>query len=382
MKIGLFINNFYQTQSLKDPGVIATTLAKLGHTLTIYCLETDLTSASFDIPIKKISPAELNSDIFWATEDNQVIIIYSWLSLRYTKLIKILRLNKIKIILKLDSDGHLIYPLRPSYLRVFGLTNSLKAKLIHLTRLLLWLLFPKTISRLKIKQIIQADALIIESPLAQKNLQQSLQYWQHADLSKKIFFIPNPLNINSENNERLANKENLIVSIGRWADRRKNGDGLIKILSNFKSSTNWNFLIIGAGANKLKKIINKNNPLLKITAAEKIDHPTLLEYLKSSKIFLAPSRADSFNLAAAEALGAGASLAATPLESFIYFSANGRFGTISKNIEANTILMALEAEIIKWEQNLYNPQITAANWQTELNPTKIGRDLENLIKSL
>lgn len=373
MTIGLIITQFRTTEKSKDPGIIAASLVKLGHEVILYCLATDISHFS-GVTVKTISRNELNSHVFWAAEKPTAFLIYSWLSLRYSRLIKILKEKNKIIILKLDSDGHLIYPLKPSYLRVWGLDSSLKAKFSHLLRLGQWFLFPKIISRRKIVQIARADAVIIESPLASENLKKSLASWHQENLNKKIFFIPNPLPLIPQNLN--APRENLIISVGRWHDKRKNAAGIIKTFSVLKNP-GWKILLIGRGSSELKNSISKNNPNLEIRTQEFIAPEIIGEYYQQGKIFFAPSVADSFNLAAASALSYGLSLAATPLESFQYFAANGRYGTASEDL-----IQALETEINKWGNNSRNPQEISAYWQSQLNPDKIGQEIEKLIKSL
>jgi hypothetical protein len=36
----------------------------------------------------------------------------------------------------------------------------------------------------------------------------------------------------------------------------------------------------------------------------------------------------------------------------------------------------------KWENNYYRPEENAVNWQKELNPEKIGRQIRELIANL
>ena len=125
MNIGIFIDNFLEAQRYKDPGVIAESLFNLGHQITIYCLNTNSKKLN-EIIIKKISKKESEDASFWKKENINQVILYSWLSLRFSFLIKALKSANKKIILKLDSDGHLIYPLKPTYLRTFGRDNSVK----------------------------------------------------------------------------------------------------------------------------------------------------------------------------------------------------------------------------------------------------------------
>ena len=192
MKIGIFIDNFFEAQRYKDPGVIAESLFNLGHQVTIYCLNTNSEKLN-EIIIKKISKKESENTLFWKEEKIDQVILYSWLSLRFSSLIKALKSANKKIILKLDSDGHLIHPLKPTYLRTFGRDNSLKQLIIHIIRSLQWSIFSKLNSRKRINQLSLSDAAIIESPLALINLKNSLEKWQREDLANKLFFIPDPV---------------------------------------------------------------------------------------------------------------------------------------------------------------------------------------------
>lgn len=386
MPIGLFINNFFRTQSDKDPGLIAQSLTALGHEVTVYCYETE-TMDHFDavysgLKIKTITPLEGRSASFWQTEKLEAVLVYSWLSLRFTPLLKALKSAGDKIILKLDSDGRLLYPLRPSYLRVKGLTSSNRDKLIYLARLIQWYIFPKLISRRRLKQLTLADAVIIESPLARENLLGSLNFWKRSDLKEKIRFLPNPLSPKIETSRLDSEKTNLIISIARWADKRKNATGLVKTLLAINLPADWEILLIGSGATGLLTTIKKGKPALKITAQEQVAHKDIFSYLAGAKIFFAPSITDSFNLAATEALGCGCSLAATPLESFRFFAGENQYGTIAADFQTVSLDAALSREIAKWNQGKYQPAATARYWRRELSAAKIGGALSDLFKSL
>ena len=379
MKIGIFIDNFFEAQRYKDPGVIAESLFNLGHQVTIYCFNTNSEKLN-EITIKKVSKKESENYLFWKKEESEQIILYSWLSLRFSSLIKTLKSANKKIILKLDSDGHLIYPLKPTYLRTFGRDNSLKQLTIRIIRFLQWSVFLKLNSQKRINQLSLSDAAIIESPLALANMENSLKKWQRKDLADKLFFIPDPVSFDIAGEENGADKkENIIICNGRWDDKQKNKSGLIKVLSQTDLS-GWRLVIIGNKSSEIKSLLKKTKPNLNIEAVEKIEHQLIGKYLEKSKIFFAPSNHESFNLAVAESLCFGCSLAGTPLESFFYFSNHGKFGTVSKNFEITGIKKALEAEISKWNNNIYNPKEISAYWRKQLSPEIIGKSIESLLK--
>lgn len=375
MRLGIIIEQFSLVEKAKDPGLLAESLASLGNEVTVYCLKTDV-PAPENFRLQKISRHQRDSVAFWSQEKAETLLIYSWLSLRYGRLIRALKKNQKKIILKLDSDGRLFAPFRPSYLRVFGLTASWQSKLKHIARLGQWAFFSRLISRKRLGQIEQADAVIIESPLARDNLVASLAYCQRSDLALKIACLPNPVKVSAL--EQPVSRENRIISVGRWRDRRKNGAGLIRTLSALQ--TDWQILLIGSGSAQLKTLIKKNNPELKIESRENIPHEELASLYRRSRVFFAPSLADSFNLSAAEALANGCSIAATPLESFQYFTLGGRFGTIAKSPEAEDLLQAIKAEISRWENKTYDPEAIAGFWRAELNPGRISQEIIELSK--
>lgn len=378
MKVGIFIDNFFEAQRYKDPGVIACSLRDLENKVIIYAFNSDI--ENFDgLEIKTISKKESENSEFWKNEDAELIIVYSWLSLRFSKLIKSLKSANKKIILKLDSDGHLISPLKPSYLRIFGKNNSPYQIFIFLLRLIQWGCLFKIIDQKKIKQLYLCNAAIIESPKALANLEKSLNFQKHEKLISKINFIADPVNdsiINSIGTN--FPKENIIICIGRWDDKQKNKSGLIKVFEKIDLN-NWKLIIIGRGAVNIK---NKLGKKITINAFESLPHDLVGNFLNKSKIFFAPSNYESFNLAAAESLCQGCSLAGTPLESFYYFIDNGCFGTLANNFTTPEIISALDNEIKKWNNNEYDPKEISTYWRNQLSPQKIGNEINLLIKKI
>lgn len=378
MKIGIFIDNFYQTQAEKDPGIIGTFLAKK-YEVAFYCFNTDLRDFE-NVPVKKISQEQAEDSLFWKEENNDYIIFYSWLSLKFSRIIKALNKNNSGLILKMDSDGHLIFPLRPTYLRT-GLDNySFKSLLLFIFRRIQWFILPRLISEKKIAQIKNCDAIMIESPQALANLQESLKYWGLEAYNTRIFFVPNPIKLPDE--PRINKKENTVISVGRWYDKRKNGAGIVKILSQLNDFPDWNFVLIGNGSARLKDKIGKKNKHISLVAFESLPHNELLSIFEKAKICLAPSICESFGIAAAEALGCGCSLVATPLESFDYLSNKSQFGTLAKNFSPDEIRRALVNDIKKWQHQAYNPADISHYIKTNLNPEAVGAEIEKVMETI
>ena len=382
MTIGIFIDNFFDPQKYKDPGLISESLVEIDCEVTVYCLSTNLGNFN-GVKVRKISKKQAESPLFWRSEEIEIAMIYSWLSLRFSKTIKALKSSNKKIVLKLDSDGRLFSPLKPAYLRTFGKNRSPRGVLVHLLRILQWSIFLKIIDKKKIEQLAISDAAIIESPLAKNNIIYSLIHHHRADLIKKLAFIPNPIGIDFIKAEAgdIKNKKNTIISIGRWDDNQKNKNGLISVIKNSRLK-NWEFIIIGKKSSIIAESVRNFVDSQRIIALEEVPHAEIFEYLKTSKIFLSPSYYESFNLAAAEALCCGCSLVGTPLESFRYFTHQEKYGTTSKSFEAGDINSALEREIINWNNGARNPLVTAEYWQEKLAPEIIAKKLVYLFNKI
>lgn len=369
MKISLFIDNFGPAERQKDPGVIAASLARLGHDITV--VYRCGSGPSLHNVKEKMLRGRLRGRSFWKQDESEIVIIYSWLSLRYSRLIELLVKSGRKVVLKLDSDGHLIYPLKPSYLRSAAPASTKSAKIIYWLRLIEWSVAAKLVSRMRIQQLEKVQAAIIESPAARDNLLSSLNYWGRHDLSPRISFIPNPVDIPRTSGIK---KQRAIVSIGRWDDERKNARGLVDCLAA-TANREWLIRLVGSGSEKLKHELLYRSPDLRVEAYEFLNRPRLAEMLAGSMIFFAPSISESFNLAAAEAVCSGLTLAAKPLESFRYLAGEGLNGTLNEDLG-----LALSSEITKWEQGKASPD--TGHWQEELSPENIAQKIERLINGL
>lgn len=376
MKIGIFLEKFTNTEIDKDPGIIASRLLKEGIDLKVFSCSPSL-EVTQKFSVIKINKNYYESISYWKKSGIETLIIYSWLSIRYTKMISSAKKAGLKVILKLDSDGFLIHPFKPSYIKVFGIDKSMRSKIKYIMRMCQWYLIPRFISKIKIRQIEMSDAVIIETPKAKENLVYSLSFWGKNILSEKIRIIPNPI---VKQSTIIKNKNDLITCIGRWDALQKNPKGLIQVLS--KTKTNWKINLIGNGSINLANKIKKNNPDILINAQEKITHDEIFLILSKTKIFFAPSIYESFNLAAAEALCCGCSVVGGPIPSFQYFINDNFSGSISDDFDSNSLKLVLEKDIEKWDNGKYNPEEIAKYWRQELSEEKVSKQIIELIKSL
>jgi hypothetical protein len=378
MRIALFIENIENNLIYKDFGQIALGFRDLGHEIFVITFRNN--SETFPFPVKVIDRKMIISKEFWSKNQIDLLIFYSWLSLRYNKIVKNIRSLGVNLVLKLDSDGRIISPFSPVVLRGFGYFTSVNDFLHYALRLFQYLIFFCYISKKRVDQIVDANLSIIETPKAYNNLLLGLERIKKNYVKNKIVQIPNPVDQEFFVKENLSKKENLIISIGRWNDRAKNRECIIPVLKEILSiKPGWKYIIIGPGSNYFKKGINQLPELLreKIILKASIDRKKVFEYLKLSKILFLPSRWESYGLVAAEALVCGCSITGTPLESVSYFSSNGFSGSVSRDFKKKSIIKSLTNEIEKWDRNEYDSLEISEYWKEKFDRKTIAQNIIN-----
>ncbi len=375
MKIAVFMDAYEPLHETKDPGQIPLGLQDIGIGTELVTLEkVQLADYKAPFPICKTEWSMLSQEKFWAADDSDVVVSYTWLGAQYMPMLQKIKACGKKSIIKIDSDGHVGWPLHPVYLRIPLLEaksfRNLKSRITY--NIPFKFLHKRAVAAAldRISQIDLSDGVIIESPAALSNLNYFLNWWGRQDLTKKTYFVPDPVTPDFIDTP-LQRKENVVVSYGRWEDiPQKNTVTLVKTVANFlKMRHEYSAVIFGSGKEVLEKLVSA----LSKDVADRFQLPGLVErkkikhLLASAKIFLAPSRWESFGIAAGESLCMGCSIVGTPVESFKYLSAEGFSGTVSADFSQKQFLSALFADVSKWDSGFYDPERIAAFWRPKLD---------------
>lgn len=134
------------------------------------------------------------------------------------------------------------------------------------------------------------------------------------DTKGKTMYFPNGYdNLFVEKNFKIKNfgeKENIILTVGRLGTPEKNTELLLEALKEINLK-NWKVILVGSETEKLteyKEKYFKKNPELKekiIFTGEIKDRKKLYEYYNRSKIFVLPSKWESFGIVMIEAMAFG-----------------------------------------------------------------------------
>jgi glycosyltransferase involved in cell wall biosynthesis len=388
MSFSVFMDAYEPFHETKDPGQIPLGLKDLGIQTELITLDKKiLLDYIAPFPVTKTEMDTLATDAFWASDDSDAVIAYTWLGEQYMLMLRKIKSAGKKAIIKTDSDGHVGWPLHPVYLRIPLLEaksfRNFKSRITY--NIPFKFLHKRAVAAAlgRIKQIELSDGVIIESPAALSNLNYFLSWWGRHDLTKKTYFVPDPVTPDFMD-APLQKKENVLISYGRWQDvPQKNTVTLVKTVAVFlKMKPEYTAVIFGSGKDLLEKLVSAypkdiadRFQLLGFVERDKIK---LL--LARAKIFLAPSRWESFGIAVGESLCMGCSVVGTPVESFQYLSAGGFSGSISADFSEKRFLSALLGDVAKWDRGVYDPEKIAAFWRPKLDRKTVAGMIAEIAK--
>ncbi|MBT8593861.1 glycosyltransferase [Polynucleobacter paneuropaeus] len=376
MKIGVL--DLYSPHStiFKDPITIPLSFVKAGHSVQLLTWDASVKHA-FKVAGLTVMPVSDYMGKGWAGLFDVVVIIGRFSS-QVLPIMKEINKANIPIILKGDTDGTLGYPLIPNYLRARPIFMSLMNFLRHIK----WRFPSSFLVKKKINQIELVEYLIVESPGAASNVINVLQYWGRNDLISKVRFIQNQISSIAINRAPFQDKSNLVISVGRWDDSMVKGSDLLirTMVETLQNETNWRFLVVGVGASSLREVLPEKCRKF-VDAIDSLSYEELQEKFSMAKILLATSRVESYNLAAAEALCAGASLVVTPIESLVYLAGGGEYGNVARGFSSKELTASLTFEMSEWERGERNPSEISNRSRKLHDPDSVIKKWQKILAS-
>jgi glycosyltransferase involved in cell wall biosynthesis len=365
MKIAVIDYYNAGTNPHKDSITTPLLLKALGH--NVFLVSCDPTvAATFDVAGLRVQPVAHFSEYVWRRGDIDCVVAISRFDHALTELLREIKLAGVPLVVKGDTDGTLGYPLPPNYLRMCPPSGGISNLLRHLK----WRLPVHHWVGQKLAHVALADRVVVESPGAAANLVQVLRYWKLEQHVAKLRIVPNQVAQEVVDATVERKKAKVILAVGRWDDFRcKGADLLSPVVSHLLGARDdYRVTIVGSGIGEVRKRLNGRNSS-HVTLIDETGFSDVQRIISTARVLLVPSRLESFSFVSAEALCAGASLAATPIESLNYLAGGGAWGTISRDFSVPAITAALLCEIERWESGERDPLVTAAYWRDRLAPS-------------
>ena len=127
----------------------------------------------------------------------------------------------------------------------------------------------------------------------------------------KIIYIPNGFYAEGKTPDLKFNKENMILTVGNLGTYPKATDNLMKAFAGIADGNDYRLVMVGSVVEEFKPFVDtfmKKHPELKDRiefAGEITDKAELTRIYRRSKIFVLPSRSESFGIVLLEAASNG-----------------------------------------------------------------------------
>lgn len=327
------------------------------------------------------SMSDLESADWWARLNPDAVVLCAWAAPRYTPVARAIRESGALLIARCDSgepfsqwQKTLRQSFRTHYLaaRYEGRSwawacgySLLKTPLFYL---------PFLYDHRVVEHLAQAHLILSETPDIARSLGEFLRGKGRPELAGRVRCVPHPI-MDGAGISGEAVKLRRILSVGRWDHYSKNAPLLIRSLGRVLAlRSDYEAHLYGGGDDVLRALVRRLPEAVRsrIVVRGRVDHEVLLSEYRNGRIFFAPSRSESFNMSAAEALCAGCSVVGSGhISSFRYFASKNS-GTPAARYTVASMAEALDAEIEHWETGGRDPAEIGRLWREEVCSTSVA----------
>jgi len=341
----VFLQYNEKVHRYKDPGIIAELLSQ-SHEVKIMSSQVNQSPLCINLSENEIYQGG------WIPEDKQCAIVIFHGGKPFCHLIQKAKKMGHKVIIKADTDGHLVRKLwNPFSDEMYGVLRSSHINLKPLFKHWLRLLdLPRWARN---RGLYEVDYIILESMNAYKIFLKAFP-----ELVDKLVMLPNGAFF-KEKDEISLSKENQVIAVGRWDDsEQKNPELLFKVINIVaQQKLDWKFVIIGKYDDHVQTLYDKLDRRVRDTVQlmGAIEYNQTLEYMKRSKIILNTSRWEGFPMSGIEALSQGCSIACTPTGMSMQ-TGDGLLGNCTIGSNPHDLAQAVMLEMRFWEMSIRNSE--------------------------
>lgn len=360
----IFLQYDENVHRYKDPGIIAQLLSET-HDVKI------LSAQSNPNPLCiKMQEDEIYQGSWMPKDQPCTLLIFHGGKPYYDLICKAKKMGH-KVIIKADTDGHLVRKIwNPFSDEMYSILRSNSIELKPLFKH--WLRLMNLPQWARKRGLYEVDYIVLESMKAYNIFLSAFP-----DLADKLVMLPNGAFF-EKNNQRSSSKCNQVIAVGRWDDyNQKNPELLFKAINIVgKERNDWNFVVIGKYDNYVQALYEHLDTEVKnrTQLIGAIESDKVLEYMEKSKVLINTSRWESFGLVGIEALSKGCSIVCTPTAMSMQ-TADGLLGTCATSFNPHELAQAALLEINFWELNIRSSEEI-------INTVKNFYDWKSIVKKI
>ena len=358
----------------KDVFLIAEGLRRLGHPVELHA--PSAVPGDWPLPVIEAGRDGLERADHWAGRDLAGAVVFSFL--RHSRVLAALRATGARVVAKGDTTGHVVVRAHPRRTLEYALLDPPTARR-RAVSVAYWLARMGPLHRREATELARAlDAAhvtVVETQGAKLAATAALERLGAGALAERLVVVPNPVGELFLRGEVAADREPLLVAVGRWDLRVKDAPLLAGALGRFLAShTDHRAVVVGRG----------DVPALaargRLERAGVLPREQLVGLLGRARIVASSSHWESFSLSAYEGLAMGCTVAGPALAPLREATAQGPFGTIAARRDAEGLASALAAEAAAWERGERDPVAGAAYWRARVDGDAIARRYAELLE--
>ena len=373
----------------RDSGLIVLALRKKGYDARLIALGNNEEAFSEATPIVTARLGQLKDSAWWKAMNPDAVVLNTWGAPRYDGIRKAVLAVTTRVIERLDTDGVRSPRIWPTHYLVatFGSyidsgKNPLIAAVMTFLRYQVVWNFPSLLDRRMVETMSQIPVLAAESPLGVARTSRHMRIFSNSP--KRIVMLPHPVNESTLNYDG-GQKENRVISVGRWNAYQKNAPLLLRTLKLFlELHPGWHADLVGGGLNSelVQKMFGSTNLHSRVTVHGVVDHGTLRGLYSRAKIFFLPSRYESYCIAAVEALCCGCSVVSASHLGASGYQAGKDSGTAAARGDKNQLLDALDVEVMMWETGNRIAGEISSRWRAEAGAESIAKKVLDVLREI
>ncbi len=324
----------------------------------------------------------LESAEWWRNHNLDAVFLYAWGRPKFRKVAKAIHDAGIFLILNQDSGG-LVSPIAgfKDWLLeqwiLAGQGRSIKAALRFFKlasrgmTVGIFLTDPLRASHFKYGNIIATV-----SPKAADSYRKLCRFYGGATMVKRVRVIPHA--VESRFHFSGCNKRRHVTCVGRWQDIEQKRPWLLtKVIEALvDADREISVTIVGTVTEDLVAWYHTlpNSHRNHIDICGHVGRDDLPKILNESQVFFSPSAYESFGIAAAEALCSGCSIVgqrSVSMASFDWFISDDS-GTLTDGNSTSDYVLAIQQELLLWENNERCAQKISNIWCQRLHADKVA----------
>jgi glycosyltransferase involved in cell wall biosynthesis len=358
----------------KDLFLIPEGLDRLGFEVELHCPEADR-DVAWPLPVHIAGRARLQQPDQYAGRGLSGAVVFSFL--HYPRLLAAVRDAGLTVVAKGDTTGQTVARAHPQATLTHALFDqpTLAGRAVSLAQ---WLARIGPLAGRDARELQQvlrlADATVVETHGARDAVGVALARAGASHLAERVHVVGNPVAEAYTQAYVPAEREKLVVAVGRWDLAAKDAPLLAKALDRFLAERpDHRVVIVGSG--------NEGRFGAAVERAGQLSQEELASLFARARIVVTSSRWESYSLSSHEGLAMGCTVVGPILQPLRDIVAAGDFGTTATRRGVAGLAGALSREAAAWEARRRDPLATAGFWRPRLAIDAVGRRYADLLVS-